>query len=61
MSSSNGYTKKIAYDGSTTKYKALFVAKGYSQVHGLDYNETSAPIARMDSISLVLAIAASKQ
>ena len=37
------------------------VAKGYSQVHGIDYNETFAPVAKMDSIRLALAIAASKQ
>ena len=54
------YKTKIASDGTTTKYKARFVAKGYSQVHGLDYNETFAPVARMDSITLVLAVAASK-
>ena len=35
--------------------------KGYSQVQGLDYNETFAPVARMDSIRLVLAIAASRR
>ena len=37
------------------------VAKGYSQVHGIDYNENFAPVAKMDSIRLALAIAASKQ
>ena len=37
------------------------VSKGYSQVHGIDYNETFAPVAKMDSIKLALAIAASKQ
>ena len=37
------------------------VSKGYSQVHGIDYNETFAPVAKMDSIRLALAIAASKQ
>ena len=41
-------------------YKAQLVAKGYSQVQGLHYNETFAPIARLGSIRLVLAIAASK-
>ena len=33
------------------------MAKGYSQVHGMDYNETFSLVARMDSIRLVLAIA----
>ena len=37
------------------------VAKGYSQVHGIYYNETFAPVAKMDSIRLALAITASKQ
>ena len=43
------------------KYKEILVANGYSQVHGIDYNETFAPVAKMDSIRLALAIAASKQ
>ena len=37
------------------------VSKGYSQVHGIDYNETFSPVAKMDSIRLALAIAASRQ
>ena len=45
---------------SDVKYKAILVAKGYSQVQGLDYTETFAPVAKMDSIRLVLAIGASK-
>ena len=55
------YNTKIAFDGTKTKYKARLVAKGFSQVQGLDYNETFSPIARMDSIKLVLAVAASKR
>ena len=53
------YKTKIATDGTTTKYKDRLVAKGYSQVQGLDYNETFTLVARMDSIRLVLSIAAS--
>ena len=52
---------KFASDGSPLKYKEILVAKGYSQVHSIDYNETFAPVAKMDPIRLALAIAASKQ
>ena len=55
------YKTKFAADGSPLKYKAILVAKGYSQVHGIDYNETFSPVAKMDSIKLALAIAASRQ
>ena len=51
---------KVSADGSTYKYKASLVAKCFSQVQGVDYHETFAPVAKMHSIRLVLAIAASK-
>ena len=35
--------------------------KGFSQVQGVDYHETFTPVAKMDSIPLVLAISTSKQ
>ena len=34
------------------------VAQGFTQVHGVDFNDTFAPIARMVSIRMVLALAA---
>ena len=43
------------------KYKAILVAKGYSQVHGIYCNENFAPVAKMDSIRLALAIATSRK
>ena len=52
---------KFSDDGSPLKYKAILVSNLYSQVHGIDYNETFAPVAKMDSIRLALAIVASKQ
>ena len=55
------FKTKFATDGSPLKNKAILVSKGYSQVHGIDYNETFAPMAKMDSIRLALAIATSKQ
>jgi hypothetical protein len=43
--------------GVVTRNKARLVAKGYSQVEGLDFDETHAPVARLVSISILLAYA----
>lgn len=42
------------------KYKARLVAKGYSQKKGIDYTEVFAPVARWDTIRMVIALAAQK-
>ena len=46
--------------GSNINYKAMLVAKLFSQVQREDYIDSFALIAKMDSIRIVLAIAASK-
>lgn len=46
-------------DGSINKYKAWLVAKGYVQRHGIDYDELFAPVARIETICLVIALAVS--
>jgi hypothetical protein len=43
--------------GVVTRNKARLVAKGYSQVEGLDFGETYAPVARFESIHILLAYA----
>eukprot|EP00253_Pinus_taeda_P021226 PITA_21226 len=45
-------------DGSIEKFKARFVARGFSQVEGVDYEETFAPVARYTSIRSIISIAA---
>ena len=44
--------------GEIKKYKACLVAKGYSQVQGVDYDDTYAPVAQLSSLCTILAIAA---
>jgi hypothetical protein len=53
------YRTKYASDGSVERHKARLVSKGFSQVEGIDYNETFSPVAKMNSIHLVLSLAAS--
>jgi hypothetical protein len=48
---------KHATDGSIEKYKARFVARGFSQKEGIDYEETFAPLARYTSIITIIALA----
>ena len=52
------YKTKYKENGEVDKYKARLVAKGFAQEYGVDYNETFAPIARLDTVRMVLAIAA---
>jgi hypothetical protein len=52
------YKLKHVVDHSIEKYKARFVAQGFSQVEGVDYDETFAPVARYTSIRVVISIAA---
>jgi hypothetical protein len=49
-------TKYVVY-GSIEKHKAQFVAHGFSQVEGVDYDETFTPVVRYTSIRSIIAIA----
>ena len=53
------YRTKYVVNGFIDRYKAHLVAKGYSQVEGIDYSKTFFPITKMNSIFLVLSLVAS--
>jgi hypothetical protein len=53
------YKIKHVVDGSIDKYKAIFVARGFSQQEGGDYDETFASVARYTSIRAIISLATS--
>ncbi|XXG87673.1 hypothetical protein AAC387_Pa11g2303 [Persea americana] len=55
------YKTKFNENGEIDKFKARLVAKGYSQEHGVDYTEVFAPVAHMDTVRLVISMAAQKK
>ena len=54
------YKTKYNEHGKIAKYKARLVAKGYSQKHAVDYTEVFALVARMDTVRMIIALAAHK-
>ena len=54
------FKRKRKVDGSIDKYKARLVIKGYRKTEGLDYFDMYSPVTRINSIRMVLAIAALK-
>ena len=51
------FTIKCNADGSVERYKARLVAKGFTQTYGIDYQETSAPVVKINSIRILLSLA----
>jgi hypothetical protein len=55
------YKEKRNEHGIVVKHKARLVAKGYVQREGVNFEEVFAPVARMESVRLLLAMAATKE
>jgi hypothetical protein len=53
------FRNKQDENGIIVRNKARLVAQGYSQVEGLDFDETFAPVARLEAIRILLAYATS--
>jgi hypothetical protein len=52
------FTIKQKVDGSVKRHKDRLVVKGFTQTYGIDYEEMFAPVAKMNSIRVLLSIAA---
>jgi hypothetical protein len=55
------YKTKLHPDGLIQKHRARLFVKGYSQQPGVDYIETFDPVARVDTIRALIALAAQKR
>nr|GEX97796.1 copia protein [Tanacetum cinerariifolium] len=51
------FRNKLEENGIVSQNKARLVAEGYNQQEGIDYDETYAPVARLESIRILLAYA----
>ena len=51
------YTLKYKSDGSLGRYKARLISRRYTKTYGIDYQETFAPVAKMNTIIILISLA----
>jgi Reverse transcriptase (RNA-dependent DNA polymerase) len=52
------FTVKYGPTGFVDRYKAILVAKGFTQIYGIDFQETFSPVAKLNTIRILLSLAA---
>jgi hypothetical protein len=55
------FTRKRDENGVVKRFKARVVAKGYNQQYGVDYKETFAPVIKMKSLRLIIALSSTRK
>ena len=54
----DGCTKKHDTNGNIDKFKALYVAKGFKQIEGVEFSDTFAPTSKPETFKILLALSA---